>query len=344
MFRKLQIVLFCALVLALLVAPTAAQDSSENVIAAGLNSPRGIAYDADGNLYVTEAGAGGDTVLLLQEDAQITAGLTGQVLKIEPDGTTSVAIPALTSVSNPAEGGASLGAYRAIPTDDSIWVVLSDAQNLTVFSDAVMEIDKSSLRVKHYIDLHSYEVENNPDGRDEVYSNPSDVGIAQDGTIYIVDTGANTLYTWSEADGLSVVHSWNNTVPTSIDFGPDGSIYIGFLGEALAPGAGKVEHWSADGKTLLESFGGLTTVTDVLVTDDGSLYAVQLVTEFTDEGLNPNSGNVVKITSDGATPIAEGLLAPFGLAQAPDGNFAVSIGSAFSPPGAGGVIRIPMGG
>ena len=119
---------------------------------------------------------------------------------------------------------------------------------------------------------------------------------------------------------------------------------IGFLGEALAPGAGKVEHWSADGKTLLESFGGLTTVTDVLVTDDGSLYAVQLFTEFTDDGPNPNSGNVVQITSDGVTPIAEGLLTPFGLAQAPDGSFAVSIGTAYTPPGEGGVIRIPMGG
>ena len=121
MFRKLQIVLFCALVLALLVAPTAAQDLSDNVIAAGLNSPRGIAYDDDGNLYVTEAGAGGDTVLLLQEDAQINAGLSGQVLKIAPDGTTSVAVPALTSVFNPGEGGVALGVYRAIPAGDLIW-------------------------------------------------------------------------------------------------------------------------------------------------------------------------------------------------------------------------------
>ena len=93
-----------------------------------------------------------------------------------------------------------------------------------------MEVDLSTLRVKNYIDLHTYEVENNPDGRDEVYSNPSDVAIAEDGTAYIVDTGANTLYTWSSADGLTAVHSWDNTVPTSIDFGPDGTIYHWIFG------------------------------------------------------------------------------------------------------------------
>jgi sugar lactone lactonase YvrE len=339
MFRKLLFVGVAALCLAALIAPAVAQDG---VVVDGLTYPRGIAYDEDGNLYIAEAGGGGDLVLFEQPDVTITGGLSGQVIKIAPDGTRSIAVPALTTVFNPNEGGVSIGVYRAIPAGGSIWLVLSDAQNLTVFSDAVVEVDAATLRVKNYIDLYAYEVANNPDGTEEIYSNPSDVAISPDGTVYIVDTGANTLFTWSEADGLQVVKAWPNTVPTSVDFGADGSLYVGFLGTGLVPGAGLIEHLSADGSEVIETFSGLTTITDVLVTEAGDLYAVSII-EFGEQGPIPDSGKVLQVTSDGATPVLEGLTAPFGLAQSPDGTVVVSTGSAFAPPGAGTVVEVPIG-
>jgi sugar lactone lactonase YvrE len=343
MIRKPLVVVLAALFFTLLIAPAVAQDTAAppgTVIAEGLTFPRGIAYDEEGNLYVAEAGSGGDVLLFEQEGVQITGGLTSQVTKIAPDGTKTVAVPGLASVFNPNEGGVSLGVYRAIPAGDSLWLVLSDAQNLTVFSDAVLEIDIETKRVKNYIDMYAYEVANNPDGTEEVYSNPSDVAVGPDGTVYIVDTGANTLYTWSDADGLQPVQSWPNTVPTSVDFGPDGSIYVGFLGTGLVPGAATIEHWSADGSELIETFTGLTTVSDILVTEAGDLYATQLVF-LGEEG--PGPGSVVQVTADGFTSIAEGLAAPFGLALSPDGNLVVSTGSAFGPPGTGTILELPLG-
>jgi hypothetical protein len=137
---------------------------------------------------------------------------------------------------------------------------------------------------------------------------------------------------------LQLVHAWSdNPVPTSIEVADNGDLYIGFLGAGMAPGAGKIEHWA--GGELVETFSGLNTVTDILL-DGDTLYAVQL-TVFTDQG--PGPGSVVTVAADGATPIAEGLPAPFGIAQSADGVLYITFGTiAFAPGMTGGVIRLTM--
>ncbi|MBZ0279299.1 MAG: ScyD/ScyE family protein [Anaerolineae bacterium] len=342
MLRKSILFLIMILSLTVAVVPTFAQDEGV-AFASGFAFPRGLAFDVDGNLFVAEAGAGGDKIVTEVEGAQITAGLTSQVSMVAPDGTVSVVIGNLSSAFLPFEG-AGLGVQRAYPVGDSIWLVLSEHQNLTVFSDAIVEVDRATGRVKHYIDLLAHEQANNPDETEEIYSNPSDIAMGPDGKLYIIDTGANALLGWTEEEGLTTVHAWTEaTVPTAIEFAEDGSFYVGFLGIGIAPGAGHIEHWSADGSTLIETFSNLTAVTDILLAQDGSLYAVQLLTEMTEQGPNPISGNVVKVTAEGATPVAEGLYTPFGLAQDADGNLYVSVGSAFAEPTAGEILKITLG-
>jgi hypothetical protein len=103
----------------------------------------------------------------------------------------------------------------------------------------------------------------------------------------------------------------------------------------MAPGAGKIEHWS-NGE-LIATFGGLSTVTDILL-DGDTLYAVQL-TIFTDQG--PGPGSVVTVSADGVTPIAEGLPTPFGITQDADGALYVTFGTlAFAPGMTGGVLKL----
>jgi hypothetical protein len=148
----------------------------------------------------------------------------------------------------------------------------------------------------------------------------------------------NALLSWTEADGLATVAAWpDNSVPTAVEVADDGSLYVGFLGAELAPGAGKVEHW-ADGE-LVETFGGLNAVTDILL-DGDTLYAVELVL-FTEEG--PGPGRVVTVNAEGATPVVEGLLAPFALAQDAEGALYVSYGTiAFAPGMTGGVLKLDI--
>ena len=131
----------------------------------------------------------------------------------------------------------------------------------------------------------------------------------------------------------------DNPVPTSVAFDANGDVFVGFLGAGLAPGAAKIEHWSADGTTLVETFEGLNTITDIAFGTDGLLYAVSLI-QFGEQGPMPGSGSLIQVGAEGATVVAEGLPQPYSLAQAPDGSWSVSANTVFAPPGSGMVLSI----
>lgn len=307
------------------------------VVVGDLGSPRGIAFDSAGNLLVAVAGTGGEITVSMpspegMSDAQI--GLTGRVVSVAPDGTAADLIGGFPSY---ALGMETLGLYRIIPHGGSLWALFSGSgsANMGAFwTDSVVEYDAHTLAVKTVINLNNFEATNDPDGNG-YDTNVSDIVWGVDGTLYITDAGGNDLLSWTAEDGLKLVHAWSdNPVPTSVEVAENGDLYIGFLGAGLAPGAGKIEHWS--GGQLVETFGGLNAVSDILV-DGATLYAVQLAV-FTDQG--PGPGSVVMVTADGATPIAEGLPVPFGIAKSPDGALYVSFGTAFVPSGTGGVVRL----
>jgi len=344
--RKLSVLLLGLVSLLLFSVPLAAQD--DIVIASGLTYPRGIAYDADGNLWVAEAGTGGTTQLEGTDEfgQPISAGATADVLMISPDGTVTVVLPNLPSYS-----GGPLGVQRVLPTENGLWLVMSEGPGISPFNTAVVQLEKvvygenEIYRVRNFIDLLAYEIANNPDTTEEVYSNPNDIDIAPDGTVYILDTGANTLYSWAEDSGLTVFKTWDtNPVPVGFDFAEDGTVWVAFLGQGIATEAGSVKHYSADGSEELASFDGYTAVTDVLVASDGSIYFAELA------GFGPGGpqdilpGTISRIVEGEVTAVAEGLNFPFALAEAPDGGIVASVGSVFVAAGDGSIIRLPAAG
>lgn len=333
----------CAALLALAL-PVVAQEGPPPLpgepVVMDLGAPRGIAFDADGNLLIADAGTGGEVEMTMAgPDGESTArlGMTGRIVSVAPDGTVSDRIAGYPSYALARE---TLGLYRVIPQGDSLWVIFSGTgagNNGGFWNDSVVEYDPETLVVKTVINLNDFEATNDPDGNG-YDTNVADIAWTADGTLLIVDAGMNALLTWTEADGLSVAAVWpDNSVPTSVEVAENGDIYVGFLGAAIAPGAGKVERWS--GGELAETFGGLTGVTDILLAGD-SLYAVQLF-EMGAEG--PGPGSVVRVSADGAEVVVGGLLAPFGIAMGPDGALYVSFGTiAFFEGAPAGVIRVPM--
>lgn len=313
--------------------PVAAMPGSE-AVAQNLDHPRGLAYASDGTLYVAEGGHGGEVMMDTPEGEQ-GFGSTGRLGIVAPDGTYSVALSNLPSVGDSGPSGLAV-------TDSSIWLVISVGPPNAVLTGTLLELDRASLRVKRFIDLMSHEIANNPDGN-EIDSNPVDVEVAADGTVFVVDAGCNCVLTWTEADGLQVFHAWpENPVPTSIAFAPDGNIVIGFLSPApFTPGSAKVEVWTPGGE-LVSTYDGLTMVVSVAVGADGTIYATELAAEgFGEQG--PTPGAVVSVGMDGVTPLLEGLAAPYGLAISPDGNLVVSTNATFGPPMMGEVVTVPMG-
>jgi hypothetical protein len=269
----------------------------------------------------------------------VLTGTTSQVVAVGSDGAVTTVFLGFNSTQ---DFGDYVGVQGVMVDDETIWLVLGDGPSGFPFNHAVVGLGKASGRVHTYIDLYSFEADQNPDGED-IASNPSDIAADDAGTLYIIDTSGNSLLTWTGEDGLQLFHVWEELpVPTSVVLDGDGNIYVGFLTAFPFPaGDATIEKWSPAGE-LLETYEGLTGVTDVQVGEDGTIYAVQIADGYGDNGWNPNSGSVVTVSADGITPVAEELPYPYAMAFAPDGSIAVSVNSSFSPEGSGQVISVGM--
>jgi hypothetical protein len=329
--HKKYTVIFGIVVLILTVTlPVAAQD----VVVDGLVNPRGLTFDSEGNLYIVEAGNGGD-LEVSSGRAPLRVGSSGQVTRVSPEGDSEVIILGLPSRAV----GDSRGATDILVTDEAIWLTIGQAPNQFPFSMGLVELSRDSLRIRRFIDLYSLEEAENPDGL-SVEANPHDFAVADDGTIYITDASCNCMYSWTEADGPQLAASWPvgdvSPVPTGLDIGPDGDLYVGFLtGFPFPQGTATIERWSAG--ELVQTYTGLTAVTDVLVTDDGTIYAVEYGV-FGDQGWGP--GQVVRVTEEGPETVLGDLTLPYALAQDADGNLFVTVNA--SGGGNGQVIAISM--
>lgn len=316
------------------------------IIASDLRSPRQLFYDSDGTLYIAEAGLAGDSQLEVDPETIVNAGLTSQISAVAPDGTYSVMVPGLPSIQIGPGNNGFRGAQSIYVTDEAYWVGIGESPvglfGLSLFR-RVLQIDRETWRIGHMIDTAAGATAIRQPEPEALSSDPVDLAVSEDGILFIADAGCNCVWTWTPAVSLLPFATWDiddNPVPTSIDFGPDGDVYIGFLSGFPFPTEGsRIERWSREGE-LVETYEGLTLVTDVLVDDEGTIYAVEHAAGFGDRGFIPDSGRVVTVSPEsGVTPIMEGLRAPYGLAQAPDGSLVVSVASADAT-GTGMVIAV----
>lgn len=283
------------------------------VVAEGLDNPRQLNWDQDGNLVVVEAGRGGPDCV-----GERCAGPTGAVTLIEDPHrdapAVSTVVEGLLSVAAPdasfAEGP---GGADATDVDGQYIVAGYDPERLDL---SVFEARGASMLVAGteengeeyrlaYADLQAAEEELNPDGA-QIDSNPyavlyvdEDDEVSPDGYALVADAGANTVWkvepdfstatedappeyeitawaTWPTTalpDGTDDPEGPAEFVPTSLTADEHGNVYVGGLG-SVRPGEGAVVQFSADG-TELRRWDGFTAVTGVAV-DRGHLYVSQL--------------------------------------------------------------------
>ena len=218
-FKSIALTVF-SVTAASMFGSTAAQAASLSVLADNLDNPRNFDFGADGSIYLTTSGKGGDGEdgrCVPSPSAQyipLCAGETGSLLKIGTDGSTSTVIPDLASLAltpfgeqaaGPADfkfdgkgNGYLLMGYAGDPA----------ASGETLKSPSLGKLFQVDLETgalgREVADYAQYEVENNPDGSD-IISNPYAMTI-KDNNAYVVDGGANVIWkTALESGGIEKV-------------------------------------------------------------------------------------------------------------------------------------------
>jgi hypothetical protein len=326
-------------------AHAAASSVTVSTVASGLDNPRGLAFGPDGALYLAEAGHGGSNCIPGGNPGggDLCVGATSRISRIDP------ATGARTTFAEGFASGADAHGFGATGLDGISWVgntlygIITGAPQQFVgapLPGPVLDVAKRQLGqlVKvtapgvwstvagvgrfdyDWAAAHKSLV---PDQFPD--ANPYAV-LALPNETWVVDAASNTLDRVG-ADGAVQVEAFfpnppvSDAVPTCIDRGPDGALYIGQLtGAGNAPGSASIWRWTAS--TGLQQWAtGLTAVTGCGFGKDGNFYAV----EFSKLGLvnaAPGTGALMRVPSGSSTPITvvDDLNFPGGFAAGSDGS------------------------
>ncbi|QPC83955.1 ScyD/ScyE family protein [Phototrophicus methaneseepsis] len=332
------------------------------IVADGLNGPMGLDIDADGNLLIVDSGTGGEETIEYAdpttfEVSTVPYGNTSRVIKLMPDGTQEE-IMTLASVIT---GQDAVGGARVATLDGTIYVTvggwqISSGETVSLPNYTAVVTPGADGEVQTVADMWAFELENNPDGTDNVESHPYDIEAGPDGMLYVADAAANDLLRVDPMSGeVELVAVFDalpgvfpqpfrnnelvaDPVPTGVAFDSAGNIFVSFLsGAPFIPGNAKVVQVAQDG-TVADFAPGLTMLTDLITGPDGMLYATQF-SVYTEEGPMPNSGAILRIMEDGTTEVVkEGLpfLTAITFNEAGDAFVAIN---GIPIPGAGMIVR-----
>lgn len=324
------------------------------VVVSGLNNPRQLSLVNDNVLLVAEAGKGGTLATATDPEGGVQGiGRTGSIsLVVLPQYVKNQhphrIISGLLSAASP-DGSGAVG-----PDGVSARSLLDISIQETAFPPNVVPKSDAktngALLESRYLgkprpvaDIAGYEQKHNPDGQ-AVDSDPYAVLQLANGDRLVADAAANDVLRVDRWGHRSVFHVFANIVnatcldpaiqqpapdkpgcqfvPTSLATDRWGHIYVGALA-GLVPGQGRVVELSADGRHVLHTWTGLTSVTGVAVSWDGSLYASQL---FAPEQAPANpalQGVLTKITRSGHRTNVD-VPFPAGVAVDKRGNVYVS--------------------
>ena len=357
-----------------LAAPAAANDAGVEVVASGLDNPRGLDL-VHGTLLVAEAGEGGAGPCVPgPEGTDVCFGTSGALTAVDLwHGTQARVLSGLPSLANP-DGTNATGPSDVSVGRKGVWLTIGLGGPSTT-RDQLPEAGQGMGKLyrvgfhglKEVADLHAFEVANNPDAAQpgsDVESNPNSLD-AKGRPVVVADAGGNdilgvkhhaisvlSLLPFGEAPFPDLPEPPPGSpapgtivpvdpVPTSVVRAPDGSLYVGQLtGFPFVPGAANVFRIPPGGGAPEVVASGFTLITDIALGRDGSLYVIEFATQTL---LGPPSpGALIRVKPDGTrVELAPGrLTTPTGVVIGKHAAYVSNFGAA---PNEGEVLRIPLG-
>ncbi|MFC3981091.1 ScyD/ScyE family protein [Streptosporangium jomthongense] len=356
------------------VTAARADGGAPEVVAKGLDSPRGISFGPDGALYIAESGHGGKVKCAMtpakkgEKAEKMCFGLTGRISVLK-DGKTSVLVGGLPSA---ASGPFALGPHDVAFTPKGDLLVTVGFSGDTAFRaklgpkartlGTLLTLSTKGRRLS-FADLAAHETRHNPDRKDKgsaVDSYPFGLAPLPGGGALVTDTGGNSVLRVDRKGRVSteaVLHARSvaappalkmpkgskipmQSVPMGIAKGPDGAYYIAEHGGFPNPeGAARVLRLK-DGKVTTAAR-GFTTAADVTFDAKGRLIVLGSAGPLPANGMSKTT--VYRVEGDGTRTelLKPGTLTtPLGVAVGPDG--AVYVADKAMAPGKGEILRIPV--
>jgi hypothetical protein len=328
--------------------------------ATGLTNPRGLTFGPDGDLYVAEAGVGGDQTPTDEPGclkniniySPYTAGFSGRVTRIRKDGMKEVVADGLPSMTD--FYGGSYGPTDVAFIGKTLYVLiemggcshgLDDSLNLP----AILRVNAdgtttnvADLGAWHRANPPNFIKDEDPATTDQEPGGVFHSMIAVGDRLYVVETNRGFLLRVNPGNGvieklydMSIDHAEHNPIVMTRH---DKRFYVGTFGEEEGPAELAVFDKNFSGYTLpFESLHPLVG----LAWSGNALYGVEIFPH--DDPWTADNANLVSFdarTGKRTEVLADFASLPNGLIVGPDGALYTSNQGMTAGGGDGGILRI----